>query len=143
MDVHSVSEKYPIGTKLRLANDDPGTVHEVYGHECCRDYANIIFTDGSKLSVERLGLIVEVVANVEYNVETTPTAGQAPYTYMFWQFYNSNHSNAKMECETVEEATKYQQRLCMIRNRKHLYSVTITRRKNVLYLIREMERKAE
>lgn len=76
---------------------------------------------------------------VEYDVESTPTAGQAPYTDMFWQFYNSKHSNAKMECETVEEATKYQQRLCMIRNRKHLYSVTITRRKNVLYLIREKQ----
>ena len=60
MDVHSVLEKYPISTKLRLANDDPGTIREVYGHECCKDYTNIIFTDGSKLSVDRLELIVEV-----------------------------------------------------------------------------------
>ena len=73
---------------------------------------------------------------VEYDVESPPTAGQAPYTDVFWQFCHSKHSNAKMEFETVEEATKCQQRLCMIRNRKHLYSVIITRRKNVLYLIR-------
>lgn len=140
----SISEKYPIGTKLRLENDDPGIVREVYGYECCRDYANIIFVDGSKLSMERLDLIVEVLAIVEYDVKSTHTAGRTPYTDAFWKFYNSNHSNAKMGFETVEEATKYQQRLCMIRNRKHLYSVTITRRKNVLYLIREkQEEKAE
>lgn len=73
---------------------------------------------------------------VDYDVKETPTAGQAPYSDTFWIFYNSNHSNAKMEFETREEAIKCQQRLCMIRNRKHLYDVAIVRRNNVLYLIR-------
>ena len=76
---------------------------------------------------------------IEYDVESPPTAGQAPYTEVFWEFYYSNHKNVKMEFDTVEEATKCQQQLCMIRNRKHLYSVNIMRRKNVLYLIREKQ----
>lgn len=73
---------------------------------------------------------------IEYDIKSTPTAGQAPYTDEFWKFYDSNHSNAKMEFETVEEAAKYQQRLCMLKNRNHIYDVIITRRKNIIYLIR-------
>lgn len=60
MNVYSISETYPIGTKMRLADDDPGTIHEVLGYEWFADHANIIFKDGSKLSLERLELIVEV-----------------------------------------------------------------------------------
>lgn len=61
MNVYSIPESYPIGTKMILVDDDPGTIHEVYGYEWFGDHANIIFLDGTKLSMDRLELIVEVM----------------------------------------------------------------------------------
>lgn len=60
MNIFNVMAVYPIGKKLRLADDDPGTIREVYGYECFDNHANIIFKDGSKLSLSRLDLVVEV-----------------------------------------------------------------------------------
>lgn len=60
-DVFSVSALYPIGTKIRLADDDPGTIHEVYGYEWFEDSGNIIFRDGTKLNMSRLDLVEEVL----------------------------------------------------------------------------------
>lgn len=61
MNVYSTSEKCPIGTKLRLMDDDVGVIHEVFGYEWFADSANIIFKDGGKLNLERMDLIVEVM----------------------------------------------------------------------------------
>ncbi len=58
----SISERYPIGTKLRLADDYPGVVREVVGYELFADYVNLLFHDGGRLNFQRLGLIEEVVA---------------------------------------------------------------------------------
>lgn len=57
MNLFSVSEKYPIGTRLRLVDDDPGIFHEVYGYERLANSENIIFSDGTKLNTKRLVLI--------------------------------------------------------------------------------------
>lgn len=60
MNVYSIPEIYPIGTKVRLSDDYPGIIHEVLGYEHFADYSNIVFKDGSKLNVNRLDLIAEV-----------------------------------------------------------------------------------
>lgn len=60
MNVFGFIEAYPIGTRIRLADDYPGTTHEVCGYEWFADHASIIFKDGSKLNVKRLELIAEV-----------------------------------------------------------------------------------
>ncbi len=57
----SIQESYPIGTRLRLLDDDPGVVHEVYGYERSAGGDFILFKDGIKLNILRLGLIEEVV----------------------------------------------------------------------------------
>lgn len=60
MNVFEIISVYPIGTKLRIKDDDPGTIHDVYGYELFSEHANIIFHDGPKLSIGRLELIQEV-----------------------------------------------------------------------------------
>ena len=57
----SVMAVYPIGTKVRIKEDDPGTIHEVYGYEWFGDAGNIIFRDGTKLNMRRIELIEEVI----------------------------------------------------------------------------------
>lgn len=62
MSLYSIMARYPIGTKLRLSDDDPGTVREVHGYEWFGGSGNLIFKDGNKLSMARLELILEVAA---------------------------------------------------------------------------------
>lgn len=52
---------YKIGTKVKLADDDPGTIREVCGYEWYSDRAYLLFKDGTKLSHNRLELILEVM----------------------------------------------------------------------------------
>ena len=61
MNVFGITAVYPIGTKVRIADDDPGTIHEVYGYEWFGDSGNIIFRDGTKLNMRRIELIEEVI----------------------------------------------------------------------------------
>ena len=61
MNVFSVIAVYPIGTKVRIKDDDPGTIHEVYGYEWFGDGGNILFLDGGRLNMKRLDLITEVL----------------------------------------------------------------------------------
>lgn len=61
MNVFSVIYNLPIGTKVILQGDYPGTVHEVYGYEWFAKDANIIFKDGGKLNISRLELITQVL----------------------------------------------------------------------------------
>ena len=65
MNIFSIIYTYPIGTKVRLADDSPGEIREVYGYEWIGEQASIIFRDGTKLNASRLDLIVEVKAGVE------------------------------------------------------------------------------
>ena len=46
---------------MRIKDDDPGTIHEVYGYEWFGDAGNIIFRDGTKLNMRRIELIEEVI----------------------------------------------------------------------------------
>ena len=61
MNVFSVIAVYPIGTKVRIKDDDPGIIHEVNGYEWFGDAGNIIFRDGTKLNMRRIELIEEVI----------------------------------------------------------------------------------
>ena len=60
MNIYSIMARYPIGTMVRLSDDDPNTIRQVHGYEWFANHANIIFKDGSKLNVNRLDLIAEV-----------------------------------------------------------------------------------
>lgn len=46
MNVFSIMYYLPIGTKVILQGDYPGTEHEVFGYEWFAKDANIIFRDG-------------------------------------------------------------------------------------------------
>ena len=61
LNVFAIIAIYPIGTKMRIKDDDPGIIHEVHGYEWIRDTFNIIFRDGTKLNMSRIDLIEEVI----------------------------------------------------------------------------------
>ena len=74
---------------------------------------------------------------VEYNVKVPHnTYGNSPYADFFWEFYDSENENAKIEFDDIKEANRCQKAMCMLVNRHQIYNVVITRRKNILYLIR-------
>lgn len=52
---------YPIGTRLRLVGDYPGTERIVHGYEALKDNLSLIFRDGTRLNVQRIELIEEVI----------------------------------------------------------------------------------
>lgn len=60
-NLFKIIAKLPIGTKVHLKDDDTGVIHEIHGYEWFSDHANIIFRDGTKLSMARLELIQEVL----------------------------------------------------------------------------------
>lgn len=62
MSLYNIMARYPIGTKIRLSDDDPDTIRQVHGYEWFGGTGNIIFRDGGKLNMARLELIVEVAA---------------------------------------------------------------------------------
>lgn len=62
LSIFEIMEHYPIGTKMRIKDDDPGIIHEVFGYEWFADSANIIFRDGTKLNMRRMELIEEVLS---------------------------------------------------------------------------------
>ena len=64
------------------------------------------------------------------------TYGNAPHAQAFWDFYDSDHQNAELEYETEDKAVKCQKAICMLRDRHDIHDVNVTRRKNVLYLVR-------
>lgn len=59
MNIYAIIAKLPIGTEVRL-KDDPSVKHIIHGYEWFDTDANIIFRDGTKLSIKRLELIAEV-----------------------------------------------------------------------------------
>ena len=61
LNVLGIMDVHPIGTKMRLKDDDPGIIREVYGYEWIADSANIIFRDGTRLNMHRLDLIEEAI----------------------------------------------------------------------------------
>ena len=73
----------------------------------------------------------------EYDVEVpVKHYKQSVFTEKFWGFYESEHQNMKLDCESVEEATRAQHILCMLISRKKIFDIIISRRKNVLYVQR-------
>lgn len=60
MNVVSSIWDLKIGDKVRLQDDDQGTIREVCGYEWYSDRAYLLFKDGTKLSSSRLELILEV-----------------------------------------------------------------------------------
>lgn len=67
---------------------------------------------------------------VEYDVKM-------PRQYLFWDFYNSEHENCKIECDDEHEAQKTQQSFLMLIGRKKIFDVIVMRRKNVVYLVKK------
>lgn len=63
MNALGIIAVHPIGTKMRLKDDDPGTIREVYGYELLGDTENILFLDGCRLNMKRLDLIKEVLSS--------------------------------------------------------------------------------
>ena len=61
LNVFGIIAVYPIGTKIRIKGDNPGTIHVVYGYEWIGDSGSIIFRDGTKLNMRRIELIEEVI----------------------------------------------------------------------------------
>jgi hypothetical protein len=52
---------YPLGIRVRLLDDYPDTIHEIYGYTVNADGAYMEFRDGTRLDLNNLGQIAEVV----------------------------------------------------------------------------------
>lgn len=53
--------KLPIGSKVQLEDDYPDTIHEIYGYTVNADGAYMEFLDGTRLDLNNLWQIAEVV----------------------------------------------------------------------------------
>lgn len=73
---------------------------------------------------------------VEYDVAIPHKEQGKPHAAAFWDFYNGNHINARLEFDDIEEAKRCTQSLCMLLSRRKIFDVLMTRRRNVVYLIR-------
>ena len=74
---------------------------------------------------------------LEYDVELPHnTRGNAPYAEVFWKFYESKHVSVKLEYDTTQEATKCQKAVDMLMCRHKIHDIFMTRRRNILYMIR-------
>lgn len=62
MNPFSIIYNLPIGAMVHLRDDGPEENHQVHGYEWFATDANVIFTDGTKLSVKRLELIEKVLS---------------------------------------------------------------------------------
>ena len=58
------------------------------------------------------------------------------YAPTFWEFYNSDHDNARLGFSDTNTAVKCQKAMCMLLSRNRIFDVKVTRRKNTVYLIR-------
>lgn len=76
---------------------------------------------------------------IEYDTEVPDRHyRQSACTQKFWEFYReSSHYNMKLSLESVEEAARAQKNLCMAISRNRIFDIVISRRKNVLYVIRQ------
>ena len=61
LEIFSALILYPVGTKIRLKGDDPGTVREVYGFSCNKRASYIEFLDGYRLNIQNIRQIQEVI----------------------------------------------------------------------------------
>lgn len=52
---------YPLGIRVRLRDDYPDTDHEIYGYTVNADGAYMEFRDGTRIDLNNLGQIAEVV----------------------------------------------------------------------------------
>lgn len=75
---------------------------------------------------------------VEHDVPV-PMMRQRPggFTAVFKDFLESDHETMKITYDDVDTAKKSQKTMCMARDSLKAYNVTITRRQNMLYLIRD------
>ena len=73
---------------------------------------------------------------VEYDVAVPFKEQGKPHAAAFWNFYNNNHKTVRLECDDIAEAKKCSQSLYMLMTRRKIFDVLMTRRKNVVYLMR-------
>ena len=76
---------------------------------------------------------------IEHNVPLVYLNEGSKHTKIFEEFYGMNYDNTKIEYDTVAEAIMASKKMCDYRTRKQIFDVTIRRRKNILYLIRERQ----
>lgn len=74
---------------------------------------------------------------IAYDVPVPHRVQGKPHAAAFWDFYNGNHSTARLEFDDIKEAQKCTQSLCMLLARNKIFDVLMTRRRNVVYLIRK------
>ena len=73
----------------------------------------------------------------EYDVKVPHNPyGKSIYADAFWEFYDSDHQNMKIEYDTVQEAVKASRSMYNIMCKNRIFDIIISRRKNVLYVIR-------
>lgn len=72
---------------------------------------------------------------VNYDVKIPPKY-PGRYAKEFKEFYESEHANAKWEFEDIDAAKKCHSAICMFASRNKIHDLVVTRRENVLYLIR-------
>lgn len=56
----AIIHKLPIKSKVRLKDDYPGVVHEIYGYMLNADGAYMEFRDGTRLDLTNMEQIAEV-----------------------------------------------------------------------------------
>lgn len=59
--VIAMIHKLPIGSRVQLEDDYPDTIHEIYGYTVNADGAYMEFRDGTRLDLNNLEQIAEVV----------------------------------------------------------------------------------
>ena len=73
----------------------------------------------------------------EYDVKVPHNPyGKSIYSNTFWEFYESDHQNMKIEYDTVQEAVKASRSMYNITCKNRIFDINISRIKNVLYVIR-------
>lgn len=77
---------------------------------------------------------------IEYNVRVPKSYRANEKADAFWEWYESENENAKLTFEDMKEALNAQKSFLNILNRNKIFDVTVLRRKNVVYLVRELQK---
>lgn len=77
---------------------------------------------------------------IEYNVRAPKSYRANEKADAFWEWYESKNENAKLTFEDMKEALNAQKSFLNILNRNKIFDVTVLRRKNVVYLVRELQK---
>lgn len=74
----------------------------------------------------------KIKLDVDVDGETSGRSICVPYINML-----KNHQNVRLEFPTIHDAVKLQKAMCEYLSRNSIYNVRQTRRKNIIYLVKE------